>query len=165
MPCCRAQRGDPSARGQVRYEIRFHWRHWVVPFRAMNHLSCIRIFKRVVELGSFSKASEELSISQSSVTKSITQLEQHLGTRLLNRNTRGISLTEDGLTYYERCTSIIAEIDNADAAVGQRSKTLAGTLRISTSVAFGRRILAPMLMDFMRQQPRWKIDLTGQASY
>ena len=131
----------------------------------MNHLACIRIFKRVVELGSFSKASDELSISQSSVTKSITQLEQHLGARLLNRNTRGISLTEDGLTYYERCTSIITEVDNADAAVGQRCKTLAGTLRISTSVAFGRRILAPMLMDFMRQQPHLKIDLTCEDSY
>lgn len=131
----------------------------------MNHLSCIRIFKRVVELGSFSKTSEELSISQSSVTKHITQLEQHLGTRLLNRNTRGISLTEDGLTYYERCTSIIAEVDDADAAVGRRRNTLAGTLRMSTSVAFGRRILAPMLMDFMRQQPHLKIDLTCEDSY
>src|ERR1700761_1198739 len=102
----------------------------------MNHLACIRIFKRVVELGSFSKASEELSISQSSATKHITQLEQHLGTRLLNRNTRGISLTEDGQTYYKRCTGIITQVDDADAAVGRRSAALVGTLRMSTSVAF-----------------------------
>jgi DNA-binding transcriptional LysR family regulator len=69
------------------------------------------------------------------------------------------------LTYYERCTGIIAGVDDADAAVGQRSKTLAGTLRISTSVAFGRRILAPMLMDFMRQHPDLKIDLTCDDSF
>jgi DNA-binding transcriptional LysR family regulator len=131
----------------------------------MNHLACLRIFKRVVELSSFSKASEELSISQSSATKQISQLEQHLGTRLLNRNTRGISLTEDGTVYYERCKVIIAEVDIADSTVGQRSKSLAGTLRISTSVAFGRRILAPMLMDFMRMQSQLKIDLACEDGY
>ena len=131
----------------------------------MNHLASMQIFKRVVELGSFSKASEVLAISQSSATKHITQLEEHLGARLLNRNTRGISLTEDGTTYYERCNSIIAEVDDADAAVGRRNKTLAGTLRISTSVAFGRRILAPMLIDFLQQQPHLKLDLGCDDRY
>lgn len=131
----------------------------------MNYLMSIRIFKRVVELGSFSRASDELVISQSSATKHITQLENHLGTRLLNRNTRGVSLTEDGSTYYERCKSIIAEIEDADAIVGLRSQALAGTLRISTSVAFGRRVLAPMLMEFMREQPQIKIDLACDDRY
>jgi DNA-binding transcriptional LysR family regulator len=131
----------------------------------MNHLLCLRIFKRVVELASFSKASEELSISQSSVTKQVSQLEQYLGTRLLNRNTRGISLTEDGAVYYERCQAIIAEVDSADSLVGRRSKSLSGILRVSTSVAFGRRILAPTLLDFLKLQPQLKVDLACEDSY
>jgi DNA-binding transcriptional LysR family regulator len=131
----------------------------------MNHLFCLRVFKRVVELASFSKASEELSISQSSVTKQISELEKYLGTRLLNRNTRGISLTEDGALYYDRCKAIIAEVDSADSMVGRRSKSLSGTLRVSTSVAFGRRILAPMLLDFLKQQPQLKADLGCEDGY
>lgn len=131
----------------------------------MNYLLAIQIFKRVVEIGSFSKASDELAVSQSSATKHITQLEQHVGARLLNRNTRGVSLTEDGAIYYQRCRRIIAEIEDADESVGRRRHVLSGTLRISTSVAFGRRVLAPMLIDFMRAHAQVKIDLVCDDRY
>ncbi|WP_078864170.1 LysR family transcriptional regulator [Streptomyces sp. AcH 505] len=131
----------------------------------MNHLSCIRVFKRVVELGSFTKAAEELRISQSSATKQVSQLEQHLGARLLNRNTRGISITEDGAIYYDSCKGILADVEYADSIVGERSKSLAGTLHISTSVAFGRRVLAPLLMEFMGSQPQLKVDLVCNDDY
>ncbi|WP_342713121.1 LysR family transcriptional regulator [Bradyrhizobium sp. B124] len=131
----------------------------------MNHLTGLRVFKRIVELGSFSRAADDMTISQSTVTKHVTQLEKHLGTRLLNRNTRGISLTEEGRIYYERSKSIISEIDEADASVGRRSKALEGVLRISTSVTFGRRIVSPLLIEFMREQPHLKADIACEDGY
>jgi len=131
----------------------------------MDHLTGIRIFTRVVELGSFSKAADDLTVSQSTATKQIGWLEQHLGARLLNRNTRGVSLTEAGGLYYERCKIILKEVDDASALVGHRSNGLTGTLRVSTSVAFGRRIISPMLIDFMREHPQLKIDVTCEDAY
>lgn len=131
----------------------------------MDHLTGIRIFTRVVELGSFSKAADDLTISQSTATKQIGWLESHLGARLLNRNTRGVSLTEAGALYYERCKIILKEVDDASALVGHRSEGLAGTLRISTSVAFGRRIVSPILIDFMREHPHLKVDMTCEDAY
>jgi DNA-binding transcriptional LysR family regulator len=131
----------------------------------MDQLTGFRIFTRVVELGSFSKAADDLVVSQSTVTKHIAWLESHLGARLLNRNTRGVSLTEGGGLYYERCKSILKDVDDADAAVGRHSGALTGTLRISTSVAFGRRIVAPMLIEFMQLEPRLKIDITCEDAY
>jgi DNA-binding transcriptional LysR family regulator len=131
----------------------------------MDQLTGFRIFARVVELGSFSKAADDLAVSQSTVTKHIAWLESHLGARLLNRNTRGISLTEGGGLYYERCKAILKDVDDADAAVGHHSGALTGTLRISTSVAFGRRIVAPMLIEFMQLEPQLKIDITCEDAY
>ena len=131
----------------------------------MDHLTGIRIFTRVVELGSFSKAADDLTVSQSTATKQIGWLESHLGARLLNRNTRGVSLTEAGGLYYERCKIILKEVDDASALVGHRSDGLSGTLRVSTSVAFGRRIISPMLIDFMREHPQLKIDITCEDAY
>ena len=131
----------------------------------MDHLTGIRIFTRVVELGSFSKAADDLTVSQSTATKQIGWLESHLGARLLNRNTRGVSLTEAGGLYYERCKIILKEVDDASALVGHRSDGLSGTLRVSTSVAFGRRIISPMLIDFMREHPQLKLDITCEDAY
>jgi len=131
----------------------------------MNYLIGLRVFKRIVELGSFSKAADDMTICQSTVTKHVTQLEKHLGARLLNRNTRNISLTEEGRIYYERSKTIITEIDEADASVGRRSKALEGVLRISTSVTFGRRIVSPLLIEFMREQPHLRVDIACEDNY
>lgn len=125
----------------------------------MDHLSGIRAFVRVAELGSFSRAAQDLLMSQSTVTKQIAWLESYLGTRLLNRNTRGVSLTEDGLNYYDSGKSIIHAVEIADSRVGKRSGEIAGRLRISTSIAFGRRIVSPMLIDFLRENPKLDIDM------
>lgn len=131
----------------------------------MGQLDGMRVFTRVAELGSFSKAADELALSQSTVTKYVASLECHLSARLLNRNTRGVRLTEEGALYYDRCKSIIGAVDDADSLVGRRSEGLTGTLRISTSVAFGRRIVSPMLIDFMRAHPHLKIDMTCEDAY
>src|SRR5258708_7993668 len=102
----------------------------------MDQLTGFRIFARVVELGSFSKAADDLVVSQSTVTKHIAWLESHLGARLLNRNTRGISLTEGGGLYYERCKAILKDVDDAAAPLGRHTGALPAPFRTSPSLPF-----------------------------
>jgi DNA-binding transcriptional LysR family regulator len=92
-------------------------------------------------------------------------MEHNLGARLLNRNTRGISLTEIGSLYYERCKTILQELEYADSLVGLRHDRIEGVLRVSTSVAFGRRVIAPLLMDFIKENPAIRVDLSCEDTY
>ena len=115
----------------------------------MDQIQTIRIFIRVVELGSFSKAGEDMGIGQSSVTKRIAQLEERLGTRLLFRSTHGVTPTEVGERYYEKCKVIIRNVEEADSIADLMQSGVVGTLRVSCSVAFGRRVLLPLIIDFM----------------
>ncbi|MCJ2034515.1 LysR family transcriptional regulator [Methylobacterium sp. J-068] len=131
----------------------------------MDHLTGMRVFVRVAELGSFSRAAEDLEIAQSTVTKTIAWLETRLGTRLINRNTRGIGLNEAGRLYYETCRSILRQIEEAEGLVRGHDAELDGTLRISTSVAFGEAVIGPMLLPFIQANPRLKVDLTCEDSY
>jgi len=131
----------------------------------MDHLASMRILTRVVELGSFSRAACDMQISQSTATKHIVWLETHLGARLLNRNTRGISLTEEGSVYYERCKTVLKEVDDAAIHIRTRNQALSGTLRLSTSIAFGRNVISPMLIEFMREHPDLKVDMTCEDAY
>lgn len=131
----------------------------------MDHLTAMRVFVRVAELNSFSKAADDLELAQSTVTKSIAALETRLGTRLINRNTRGIGLNEAGRLYYETCRSILRQIEEAEGLVRRHDAELDGTLRISTSVAFGEAVIGPMLLPFIQAHPRLKVDLTCEDSY
>lgn len=126
----------------------------------LDRLAGLQSFVRVVEAGSFSKAAQDLGCSQPTITKQIAMIEQRLGTRLLNRNTRGISLTEAGLVYFERCKSVLREFDQAEASVGEQRGVLSGSLRIGSSMAFGRQVLAPWILDFIAQYPQLKVDIS-----
>ena len=126
----------------------------------MDRLAGLQSFVRVVEAGSFSKAAQDLGCSQPTITKQIAMIEQRLGTRLLNRNTRGISLTEAGLVYFERCKSVLREFDLAETSIGEQRGALSGSLRIGTSMAFGRQVLAPWIFDFLQQYPQLKVDIS-----
>jgi DNA-binding transcriptional LysR family regulator len=126
----------------------------------MDRLAGLQCFVRVVEAGSFSKAAQDLNCSQPTITKQIALIEQRLGARLLNRNTRGISLTEAGLVYFERCKAVLREFDLAETSVGEQRDELSGALRIGTSMAFGRQVLAPWILDFVKQYPRLKVDIS-----
>jgi DNA-binding transcriptional LysR family regulator len=132
---------------------------------AVDRLTAIQIFARVVETGSFSKAARDLNLSQPTVTKHIASMELALGARLLNRNTRGVSLTEIGSLYYERCKNILQELEYADSLVGLRNDRIEGILRVSTSVAFGRRVIAPLLVDFIARNPAIRVDLSCDDTY
>jgi len=131
----------------------------------MDRLFAMNVFARVVETGSFSKAAREFSVTQPTVTKMVASVEERLKVRLLNRNTRGVSLTESGALYYEKCKTIVREAEEAENIVQLRQTQAHGLLRISTSVAFGRRVITPLALDFMRTHPQVKLDLSFEDRY
>ena len=131
----------------------------------MERIQAIKLFVRVVDLGSFSKAAAEAGIGQPAVTKQIGRMEQQLGARLLHRTTHGVSPTEIGLLYYDKCKLICHHVDEAES-VGALLQTQAqGAIRISTSVAFGRRVMAPLVMQFMGMNPQLQIELNCEDRY
>ncbi len=131
----------------------------------MDRLQAMHMFVRVVETGSFSKAAREFATTQPTVTKQVAATEARLKVRLLNRNTRGVSLTESGALYYDKCKSIVREAEEADNIVRLRQSQAQGLLRIGTSVAFGRRILVPLALDFMARHPQVQLDLSFEDRY
>ena len=131
----------------------------------MDTVTGMRLFIRVVETGSFSKASPALSITQPTATKHVAALEKRLGARLLHRSTRGVTATEVGAAYYDQCKAIVRQIDEADNLALLMQARLGGTLRISTSVAFGRRVLTPLALAFMRQHSELHLELSFEDRY
>ena len=92
-------------------------------------------------------------------------MERQLGVRLLNRNSRGVSLTEIGALYLERCKLVLRELESADNLVSGRLGNVKGTLRIGVSMTFGRRVVAPLLIDFLERHPEVDIDLNCDDRY
>ncbi len=131
----------------------------------MDRLQAMEMFVRVVETGSFSKAAREFGTTQPTVTKQIAATEARLSVRLLNRNTRGVSLTESGALYYEKCKTIVRESEEAERIVQLREGETQGLLRIGTSVGFGRRVVVPLALEFMRRHPQAQIDLSVEDRY
>lgn len=131
----------------------------------MDTVAGLRLFIRVVETGSFSKASSDLGLTQPTATKHVAALEARLGARLLHRSTRGVTATEVGLAYYDKCKVIARELEEADNVAALMQSRVQGTLRISTSVAFGRRVMTPLVLQFMREHPGLTIDLSFDDRY
>ena len=131
----------------------------------MDTVAGLQLFIRVVETGSFSKASADLGVTQPTATKHVAALEAKLGARLLNRNTRGVSATEIGALYYEKCKTIQREIEEADNLAALLQSKVGGKLRVSTSVAFGRRVLTPLVLQYMQAHPEVSIDLSFDDRY
>lgn len=131
----------------------------------MDRLQALRLFVRVVDLGSFSKAAADLGIGQPSATKQVAQMERQLGARLLHRSTHGVTPTGIGALYYAKCKLIVHHVDDADGMAALLQSQVQGGLRISTSVAFGRRVLAPLVMRFMELNPKLQVELTVDDRY
>lgn len=131
----------------------------------MDRILTMQMFVRVVETGSFSKAAAELRVTQPTATKAVAEAERRLGARLLHRTTRGITPTEVGSLYYERCKLVVREFAEAENLAALAHQASAGLLRISTSVAFGRRVLAPLVLRCMREQPALQIELGFDDRY
>ena len=133
--------------------------------RAMDRITGIHLYLRVVETGSFSKAASDLGVTQPTATKHVAALEAQLGARLLHRSTRGVTPTEVGALYYAKCKLIARELDEADNLATLLQSKVGGTLRISTSVAFGRRVLVPLVVQYLRQHAEVSIDLSFEDRY
>src|SRR6478672_11501832 len=118
----------------------------------------MRVFAKVVESASFTGAAARVGISASMVSQHVKELEERLGVRLLNRTTRKVGLTEIGREYYERCTQILAELDEANRIASALQVTPRGRLRIfcDTNIA---RFIAPVVAGFLEKFPEAAIDL------
>jgi len=126
----------------------------------MIDLDDMRCFVEVVENGGFNRAAGRLGISKSIISRRIGKMEADLGTRLLNRTTRGISPTEAGLEFKARSERILAEFDEAREAVTQHSGEVIGRLRLSAPLSFGIRHIAPMLAEMSKRHPRLEMDVS-----
>jgi DNA-binding transcriptional LysR family regulator len=131
----------------------------------VERIQALKLFVRVVDLGSFSKAALEMGIGQPAATKQVSRMEAQLGARLLHRSTQGVIPTEIGLLYYDKCKLIAHHVDEASSVAALLQTQVQGALRINTSVAFGRRVLAPLVMQFMRMNPQVQIDLNCEDRY
>ena len=131
----------------------------------MDRVQGIFLFVRIVETGSFSKAAEDLGITQPTATKFVASLEKRLGALLLHRSTRGVTATEIGKLYYEKYKVISQEIEEADDLASLMQSKVRGKLTISSSVAFGRRVLTPSILQFMSQHPELEVNLSMDDRY
>lgn len=125
----------------------------------MSNFLDLEIFARVVAAGSMSAAAREMSLSPAVVSKRLRRLEDRLGTRLLQRTTRQIAMTEAGKGFYERVVAILASVEEAESFVTRRSAMASGVLKISAPTSFGRMHIAPYLADFMAQHPELTLQL------
>ena len=126
----------------------------------MDKLNSMSIFVEVVKGQSFTAAAEKTDYSRDQVSKSVNQLEAYLGTRLLNRTTRRISLTETGRIYYERCKAILTDIDEVEGIAGEQTSTPHGRLTISAPTSFGTLHLNEAIPEYMKQYPQVQISLS-----
>ncbi|KIG10360.1 LysR family transcriptional regulator [Caballeronia concitans] len=125
----------------------------------MDALTSLRVFREVVEAGSFVKAAERLDISTAMTSKHVANLERQLGVRLLNRTTRHLSLTEAGSVYYEQCSEALDILKAAEAAVGVQTAQPQGVLKVTAPGWFANRRFADMLVAYQARYPDVLVDL------
>ncbi|TCW84164.1 LysR family transcriptional regulator [Burkholderia sp. SRS-46] len=125
----------------------------------MDTLLSMRVFTRIVETGSLTRASDTSGLTTPRVSALLRALEQHLGCRLLNRTTRRISLTEDGQAYYERSVAVLREIDDMEASVSHARNAPRGRLKVNLPPAMAKQIMVPALPAFLAAHPGIMIEL------
>ena len=125
----------------------------------MDKLLAMQMFTATVDAQGFSAAARRLGVATSSVTRLVDALESELGTTLLNRSTRQVSLTEAGARYYARAREIFGALEEADASVADRGDEPVGVLRLCLPVEFGRRVIAPHLGPFLARYPSLELDI------
>lgn len=119
----------------------------------MAYMESLRVFCRVVELGSITSGGRDLRLTPAVASKRIKELEKHLGVRLFNRTTRSLTPTEVGKQFYAEALRILEAVDEAETVVAQYSDKPRGTIRITAPMAAGRRIIAPLVPEFADQHP------------
>lgn len=125
----------------------------------MDRIDLFRIFSRVVECTSFTRAADTLGIPRSTVSAAVQELEARVGARLLHRTTRRVSPTQDGASFYERCQRVIADVEDTENLFRQTPARPSGRLRIDVPGRIGRLVIAPALPEFLDSYPKIDIDL------
>ncbi|WP_423458256.1 LysR family transcriptional regulator [Ottowia sp. VDI28] len=125
----------------------------------MDQIQAMRIFARVVEAGTFTRAADSLLMPKASITKNIQALEQRLRVKLLNRTTRRVTVTADGAAYYDRAVRLLADFDDLEASVSQARTTPRGRLRVDVGSTTARLMVLPHLAEFQSRYPEIEIDL------
>ena len=129
----------------------------------MDRLQAMKIFERVVEEGGFAAAARAMDMSPPVVTRMVAELERHLGTRLLQRTTRKLALTDAGEAYLQRVRAILHEIDDAEAAAAASTRDLRGTIRIVAAPVLATNFLAPMVALWHAHYPKLMLDISMDA--
>jgi DNA-binding transcriptional LysR family regulator len=125
----------------------------------MDRLRAITAFAKVVESGSFARAAARMDVSVSSISRQVSELEEHLDARLLNRTTRRLSMTESGRAFYQRCVQLLSDLEEAEESASAGTARPRGTLRLTCGTTFGARHLAPAIADFVARHPQMRFDV------
>lgn len=125
----------------------------------MDRLESMRIFVRVAELESFTKAAESLSLPKATISTTIQQLESFLGARLLHRTTRKVQMTQDGMNFFERCKDLLSDAEELESMF-RASSSVKGRLRVDMGVSLARNLVVPQLPGFLAQHPEIELELS-----
>ncbi len=125
----------------------------------MDRLQAMQVFRRIVELGGFGKAADDLGLPRATVSLLIQQLEAHLGVQLLQRTTRQVRATLDGQAYYQRSGQLLDDLDDLESSLSAQRSQPRGTLKVDMPIAFGCTWIVPRLPDFYRRYPALQLDI------
>lgn len=125
----------------------------------MDQIQAMRIFTRVVEAGTFTRAADSLSLPKATVTKHVQALEERLRVKLLNRTTRRVTVTADGAAYYERTVRLLADLDDIEASMTNARANPLGRLRVDVGTSVAQLLIIPHLAEFQARYPDIQLDL------
>ncbi|CAG0911157.1 unnamed protein product, partial [Cyprideis torosa] len=131
----------------------------------MDKFADLQAFVTVVDSGTFSQAAERLDVAKSAVSRRIGSLENRLGSRLLNRTTRRLSLTESGKVFYQQARQILLDLDEAEQQVSEQQIALRGLIRVAAPLSFGYLHLAPVLSQFLQLHPGIELEASLNDRY
>jgi len=126
----------------------------------MDLIQSMRVFSRIADTESFTRAAEQMDLSVPAVVRSIANLESHLKVRLLNRTTRHVALSDAGQAYLEGCRAVLEQLEDAETNVARAQRETQGTLRIAAGSVFAQQVLVPVLAAFRRAYPNIQLNLT-----
>ncbi|APW39978.1 LysR family transcriptional regulator [Rhodoferax koreense] len=125
----------------------------------MERFQAMRLFTRIVELGSFTKAADDLQLPRATVTLGMQELERRLGTRLLHRTTRHVSTTPDGEAYYERCQRLLSDLEETEAVFDKAGGPPRGKLRVNLQGTLAKHFVLPVIGDFFARYPAIELEI------
>ena len=125
----------------------------------MDQIQAMRIFVRVVEAGTFTRAADSLSLPKATVTKHVQALEELLRVKLLNRTTRRVTVTPDGAAYYDRTVRLLTDLDDIEASMTNAGANPRGRLRVDVGTSVAQLLIIPHLAEFHARYPDIQVDL------